>query len=298
MAQGLVAEYRGEVPRTMDQLQALPGVGRKTANVVLGNAFGINVGVTVDTHVTRLSRLLGLTRHDDPVKIEQDLMPLFPQSGLGPPLPSPDLSRAPDLHRPPPALPPVRAGGPLPIRRHLRPLAALLAVAALVGAIAIAIASLATSRMLASQWEMRRAHRRPANRPVRAPELTESSGVAASRRQPGILWTMNDSGDDAWIFATDTLGRDHGAFLVAGAENRDWEAITLGPCGNRDCLYIADTGDNGMDQESARVYRVPEPSITSRIPRTRKAEVLEFRYPRGLARRGVRIRERRTAPSR
>ena len=79
MAQGLVADYRGEVPRTMDQLQALPGVGRKTANVVLGNAFGINVGVTVDTHVTRLSRLLGLTRHDDPVKIERDLMPLFPQ---------------------------------------------------------------------------------------------------------------------------------------------------------------------------------------------------------------------------
>ena len=80
MAQGLVAEYRGQVPRTMDELQALPGVGRKTANVVLGNAFGLNVGVTVDTHVTRLSRLLGLTRHDDPVKIEQDLMPLFPQS--------------------------------------------------------------------------------------------------------------------------------------------------------------------------------------------------------------------------
>ena len=57
----------------------LPGVGRKTANVVLGNAYGINEGITVDTHVTRLSRLLGLTRHDDPVKIEQDLMTLFPQ---------------------------------------------------------------------------------------------------------------------------------------------------------------------------------------------------------------------------
>jgi endonuclease III len=79
MAQALVADHRGVVPRTMEELRVLPGVGRKTANVVLGNAYGINEGVTVDTHVTRLSRLLGLTRHDDPVKIEQDLMPLFPR---------------------------------------------------------------------------------------------------------------------------------------------------------------------------------------------------------------------------
>ncbi|MFL5402499.1 MAG: endonuclease III [Gemmatimonadales bacterium] len=79
MAQALVADHAGEVPRTMEELRRLPGVGRKTANVVLGNAFGINEGVTVDTHVTRLSRLLGLSREDDPVKIEQVLMKLFPQ---------------------------------------------------------------------------------------------------------------------------------------------------------------------------------------------------------------------------
>jgi len=79
MAQALVADYGGEVPRTMEQLQSLPGVGRKTANVILGSAYGINAGITVDTHVTRLSRLLGLTRHADPVKIEQDLMALFPR---------------------------------------------------------------------------------------------------------------------------------------------------------------------------------------------------------------------------
>jgi endonuclease-3 len=65
----------------MDALVVLPGVGRKTANVVLGNAFATNVGVTVDTHVTRVSRRLGLTRADDPVHIERDLMPLFPQPG-------------------------------------------------------------------------------------------------------------------------------------------------------------------------------------------------------------------------
>jgi len=79
MAQALVAEHDGDVPHTMEQLHALPGVGRKTANVVLGNAYGINEGITVDTHVTRLSRRLGLTRHDDPVKIEQDLMELIPR---------------------------------------------------------------------------------------------------------------------------------------------------------------------------------------------------------------------------
>jgi endonuclease-3 len=63
----------------MEELHALDGVGRKTANVVLGNAFGINVGVVVDTHVGRLAKRLGLTRHDDPVKVEQDLMKLVPQ---------------------------------------------------------------------------------------------------------------------------------------------------------------------------------------------------------------------------
>ena len=76
----LVAKSGGEVPRTMDELHALPGVGRKTANVVLGNAFGINVGVVVDTHVTRLANRLGLARGTDAVKLEQALMPLVPQA--------------------------------------------------------------------------------------------------------------------------------------------------------------------------------------------------------------------------
>jgi endonuclease-3 len=79
MAQAVVAEHGGELPRTMPELRALPGVGRKTANVVLGNAFGMNEGITVDTHVARLSSLLGLTRHSQPEKIEQDLMAVIPQ---------------------------------------------------------------------------------------------------------------------------------------------------------------------------------------------------------------------------
>ncbi len=76
----LVAEHGGEVPRTMEALTALAGVGRKTANVVLGNAFGIDLGVVVDTHVQRLSARLGLTRQTDPVKIEQELIKLIPRA--------------------------------------------------------------------------------------------------------------------------------------------------------------------------------------------------------------------------
>jgi endonuclease-3 len=75
----LVEEHGGRVPETMEALVRLPGVGRKTANVVLGNAFGQNIGVVVDTHVARLSARLGLTRLTDPVKIESALMKLIPQ---------------------------------------------------------------------------------------------------------------------------------------------------------------------------------------------------------------------------
>jgi len=75
----LVEKFGGEVPRTMDELHALAGVGRKTANVVLGNAFHINVGVVVDTHVMRLCNRLGLVKGTDAVKLEQELMKLVPQ---------------------------------------------------------------------------------------------------------------------------------------------------------------------------------------------------------------------------
>ncbi len=74
----LAEKFAGEVPRTMDELHALAGVGRKTANVVLGNAFGLSVGVVVDTHVTRLSNRLGLAQGTDAVKLEQKLMKLVP----------------------------------------------------------------------------------------------------------------------------------------------------------------------------------------------------------------------------
>lgn len=79
MGQALVERHGGKVPSTLEELAALPGAGRKTANVVLGNAFSKNEGVVVDTHVGRLSQRLGLTKFSDPVRIERDLMKLFPR---------------------------------------------------------------------------------------------------------------------------------------------------------------------------------------------------------------------------
>ncbi len=79
--EALVRGHGGEVPASMEALVALPGVGRKTANLVLGESFGIASGIVVDTHVHRVSRRLGLTRHDDPVKIERDLIEIVPRPG-------------------------------------------------------------------------------------------------------------------------------------------------------------------------------------------------------------------------
>lgn len=79
MADALLDRHGGELPRNMKELSALPGIGRKTANVILGNAFGIDEGVVVDTHVKRLSGRMGFTKEASPVKIEQDLMKLFPR---------------------------------------------------------------------------------------------------------------------------------------------------------------------------------------------------------------------------
>ena len=75
----IMTDFAGQVPKVMEELLTLPGVARKTANVVLAHAYGINAGVTVDTHVKRLSNRLGLTEHDDPVRIERDLIELLPQ---------------------------------------------------------------------------------------------------------------------------------------------------------------------------------------------------------------------------
>jgi endonuclease-3 len=79
----VVEKFGGKVPQTMEELVTLPGVARKTANILLSSAFGINEGIAVDTHVKRLAFRLGLTKHDDPVKIEQDLIAITPQKEWG-----------------------------------------------------------------------------------------------------------------------------------------------------------------------------------------------------------------------
>jgi endonuclease-3 len=79
----ILEKFNGNVPRTMEELVTLPGVARKTANIVLSSAFGINEGIAVDTHVKRLAFRLGLTKHDDPVKIERDLIALTPRKEWG-----------------------------------------------------------------------------------------------------------------------------------------------------------------------------------------------------------------------
>ncbi|ADC88892.1 endonuclease III [Thermocrinis albus DSM 14484] len=79
----LVEKYGGEVPKTIDELVALPGIGRKSASMILYNAYGINEGIAVDTHVARVSQRLGLTSHTDPQKIEKDLMQITPKEDWG-----------------------------------------------------------------------------------------------------------------------------------------------------------------------------------------------------------------------
>ena len=100
--------------------------------------------------------------------------------------------------------------------------------------------------------------------------LRESSGAAVSRRHPGMLWTHNDSGDDPVVYLTDLTGADLGKLVLAGAEARDWEDMTLGKCPatDTDCLYIADTGDNNHRRFRARIFVVPEPDSVPLAPGT------------------------------
>jgi hypothetical protein len=148
-----------------------------------------------------------------------------------------------------------------------------------------ALAALLAASPLAAQTNWR--HEQPDGTPRTVnfanPSLTESSGVAVSRTQPGVLWTFNDSGNDPILFATDTLGRDLGSFRVTGAGNEDWEAIRLGPCGRRRCLFIGDIGDNTDSRRDVVIYRVLEPRAPRRATRsaTERAVALHVRYPDG-----------------
>jgi hypothetical protein len=112
--------------------------------------------------------------------------------------------------------------------------------------------------------------------------LRESSGLAGSRRQPGVLWTVNDSGNPPELFAIDSSGRDRGVFRIEGAENRDWEALALTRCGRSDCLYIAEVGDNNSRYDSLKLYRVPEPARPTTAGGTVVPNgIIELRYQDG-----------------
>jgi len=129
---------------------------------------------------------------------------------------------------------------------------------------------------------------------VRArPDLVENSGAAQSFKQHGVIFTINDSGNDPLLFALDTAGADRGAWRVHGATNVDWEATSVGPCGGsapivpgvampNECVYIGDTGDNNEAHASRVIYRVPEPSAQqAAFTGDVTAEALRFRYPDG-----------------
>jgi hypothetical protein len=121
--------------------------------------------------------------------------------------------------------------------------------------------------------------------------INESSGLAASRSNPGIYWTHNDSGDEPFVYAFDATGESRGVFRVTGAQARDWEDMAVGPGPGRgqSYLYLGDIGDNDKKRSEIVVYRVPEPKPTAadkvssrRFPQTTAAsDAIRLRYPDG-----------------
>jgi hypothetical protein len=121
--------------------------------------------------------------------------------------------------------------------------------------------------------------------PVRAPSaLVENSGTAMSVKQPGIIFTFNDSGNDPVLFALDTSGYSRGAWRLVGARNSDWEAGSIGPCGAdsmfvAQCIYIGDVGDNEATKKTRVIYRVAEPTVgDSTTTGALEPETLIYRY--------------------
>ena len=119
---------------------------------------------------------------------------------------------------------------------------------------------------------------KPAGSLVRVAELPEGSGLAASRRIPGRLWSHNDSGD-AVLVALDDTGRSIGRLKVDGAGIEDWESVAVGPCPSGSCIYVADIGDNDAERDRITVYRLPEPAGASTSVKV--SDVFHATYPDG-----------------
>lgn len=119
---------------------------------------------------------------------------------------------------------------------------------------------------------------------ITEPAIVESSGLAASRRSAGVLWTVNDSGHDPVLYAIAEQGHLVGATVVSGAENVDWEDLALGPsvaAGTPDALYLADVGDNSLVRDEIVLYRVPEPEIGAAGSHPVEADRFAYTYPDG-----------------
>lgn len=123
---------------------------------------------------------------------------------------------------------------------------------------------------------------------IETKEITESSGIAASRCNPGVFWTHNDSGDEAFLFAVNAKGEKLGTFQVSGAKNHDWEDIAAFRNANGECfLYVGDIGNNTRSRDVFTIYRVSEPKISGadknsskkNPSKTANAEMIKFEYP-------------------
>lgn len=118
-------------------------------------------------------------------------------------------------------------------------------------------------------------------------DLAENSGVAMAVRHPGVLYGINDSGNDPIVYAVDTMGVGRGRWTLRGAANRDWEAIAVGPCvGARttatSCIYVGDVGDNGLERATVVVYRTPEPdSLAPDLMAVAETDSIVVRYEDG-----------------
>ncbi len=114
-------------------------------------------------------------------------------------------------------------------------------------------------------------------------DLEEASGLVASRRNPGVLYAHNDSGDTARFFGLDDTGNDLGTYTLTGVTAKDWEAASAGPCADasKQCLYFADIGDNAFQRTTYSVHRVEEPAIANSGLHSLTAETFRFRYPNG-----------------
>lgn len=98
------------------------------------------------------------------------------------------------------------------------------------------------------------------------PDISETSGLAISAKNPGVLWAHNDSGDGPYAYAMTLTGETLGRVALTGATASDWEDMAVGPCGEDECLYLADIGDNGASRTDAGIYRVVEPEVDAAVP--------------------------------